>query len=248
MAKRIAQIALAIITVVLLVVSFAGVISNQGQRSNRVINTVNLDRTDKYMTDEVIRVWYGQIGLTNVEEFGTNNNRVSAIIHYENTTNSNLTLAPSDLGTFMDDGFNYTIRGVDDTRVVYEPGDSAEFRVYIDRRDGLNGLTYLISEPERNSGLAKENQVVYRSSIDLNMLNQDLEEKYESYGISLDYSEEFAEDAVGRDPQHVALISTIEELILENDSDSEASEAEERRIQRLEHERQDALNYLNRNR
>lgn len=246
MSKRIGQVALAIIAVVLLIVAFAGVISNQGERDNRVINTVNLERTDKYMTDEVVRVWYGQVGLTNVEEFGTNNSRVSAIIHYENVTNSNLTLAPSDLGTFMDGSFDYTLKGVDDTRVIYEPGDKAEFRVYIDRKEGLHGLTYLLSEPERNSGLAEENQVVYRSSIDLNMLNNDLEEKHAVYGISPNYTEDVVEDSVGRDEQHVALINTIEELILQNESDSEATEAEERRIQRLEQERQEALDYLNR--
>lgn len=244
MAKRIGQIALAIIAVVLMVVAFSGVISNQGERDNRVINKVDLDRTDKYMVDEVVRVWYGNVGLSNVEEFGANNSKVSAIIHYENTTNHPLTLAPSDLGTFMDDGFDYTIKGVKDERVKYEPGDSAEFRVYIDRDDGLEGLSYLISEPERNSGLAEENQVVYRSSIDLNMLNQDAEAKAEFYGMSPDYNEDIEEDTVGRDAEHVALIETIEDIILSTEEDEEATKAEEERIRKLEQERQDALRYL----
>lgn len=244
MAKRIGQIALAIIAVVLMVVAFAGVISNQGERDNRVINTVNLDRTDRYMADEVVRVWYGDIGLSNVEEFGTNNSKVSAIIHYENTTNHPLTLAPSDLGTFMDDGFDYTLKGVKDERVKYEPGDSAEFKVYIDRDDGLEGLTYLISEPERNSGLAEENQIVYLSSVDLNMLNQDAEAKAEFYGISPNYTEKEEEDSEGRDPEHVELIETIEETILTTEDDEDATKAEEERVRKLEQDRQEALNYL----
>lgn len=244
MAKRIGQVALAIIAVVLMVVAFAGVISNQGERDNRVINTVNLDSTDKYMADEVVRVWYGNIGLSNVEEFGTNNSKVSAIIHYENTTNYPLTLAPSDLGTFMDDGFDYRLKGIKDVREKYEPGDSAEFRVYIERDDGLKGLTYLLSEPERNSELAEENQIVYRSSIDLNMLNKDEEAKAEFYGMSPNYNENIEEDTVGRDAEHVALIETIEEIILSTEDDEEATKAEEERIKKLEQDRKDALRYL----
>lgn len=245
MARKIGKIALTIVAVVMLVVAFAGVISNQGKRTNRVIDKVDLQRTDKYMADEVIRTWYGQIGLTNVEEFGTNNGKVSAIIHYKNTTNAKLTLAPSDLGTFMDDDFDYKIYGAEDKRELYEPGDTAEFRVYIQRKDGLKGLTYLISEPERVSSNTEMNDVVYQSSVDLNMLNTNIEEKKELYGMSDTYKEDVSEDAVGRNPEHVAMMDTIDELILHTEEDEDATHAEEKRKQRLEQERQDALNQLN---
>lgn len=250
MAKKIARIGIIIVAVVMIIVAFAGVVGNQGERTNRVIDTVNLEYTDKYMTEEVIRAWYGQVGLTNVEEFGTNNGKVSAIIHYKNTTHSNITLAPSDLGTFMDSGFDYTIYGADNKRVVYEPGDTAEFRVYINRKEGLDGLVYLISEPE-SGGLGgldtsgANSGTVYQASIDLNMLNPDIEEKIAMYGISPRYTEEEKEDSIGRDENHVALINTIESLLISDNADAKAAEAEQERIEQLELEREQALQYLN---
>lgn len=240
------SIALGIIAIVLLVVAFAGVYTNQGTRSNRVVDKVDLESTDKYMTDEVIQAWYGQVGLTNVEEFGTNGKKVSAIIHYKNTTNAKLTLAPSDLGVFMDTAFDYKLKGIRDKKQTFEPGETAEFRVYIKRDAGLDGLTYLVSEPaKKGMGISDDSQIVYRASIDLNMLNTDNEEKSLVYNISKTYDEKEQEDAIGRDKEHVAIINTIDELILTTEEDASVAKEDEERIQKLEQDRQQAIDYLN---
>lgn len=87
-----------IVAVVLMVIAFAGVRSNQKDRSNRVIDRERVESMDKYLPNEVMTTWYGQVGLTNVEEYGANNGKVGAKIHYKNTTGLPLDLAPSDLG------------------------------------------------------------------------------------------------------------------------------------------------------
>ena len=247
MARRIMKLALGVVSVILLIVAFAGVASNQSARDNRVIDKVDLTQTDKYMADEVIKTWYGQVGLTNVEEFGTNGSKVSAIIHYKNTTNEKITLAPSEMGKFMDESFDYKMYGVGDEKVEYQPGDTAEFRVYIKRDKGLDGLTYLVSEPAKGGFgiIADDTQVVYQSSIDLNMLNQDMEEKSEFYGMSPEYTEEVSEDSIGRDKEHVDVIASIEEYILITEEDESVAKEERERIEEAEQNRQEALNYLN---
>ena len=247
MSKNIFRISIGIISVVLLVVAFAGVMSNQKARTNRVIDKVDLNTTDHYMTEEVIRTWYGQIGITNVEEFGTNDGQVAAIIHYKNSTDSTLALGVDDLGTFMDEDYNYTIYG-DNTGVVeYEPDDTAEFSVYIKRDEGLNGLSYLLAEPEEQTGTESGLDTVYQASIDFNMLNTDDDEKVGHYGITGDYTEKEQEDSVGRVPEQIETMDTVDDIILHVGTDKDVSaQVEEARKQR-EEKRQKALDYLSSN-
>lgn len=246
MSKNIVRLGIGLLTVILVVVAFAGVFNNQSKRTNRVVESISAEEADMYMTEEVVKTWYGQVGLTNVEEFGTNGSRVSAIIHYKNTTDADLLLAPSDLGVFRDDSYDYHFRGVSDDRVEYAPGDTAEFPVYIEREEGLSGLVYLVSEPtEAIEGTESTTFSSYRAIIDLGMLNPDKEDKAELYGVSADYTENSREDSVGRDPEHEKIIATVEEFFLTNPEDGDVAKDEEERIETLEQNRQQALEYLN---
>lgn len=234
-----------IITVVLIIIAFAGVRSSQKDRSNRIIDRERVEYMDKYLPNEVMTTWYGQVGLTNVEEYGANNGKVGAKIHYKNTTGLPLDLAPSDFGVFLDEDYYYHNHGVRDRRVRYEPGDSGEFEIHINRREGLKGLYYVLKEPSRDSMLDSRSEVPYIAGIDLSIMADDVELKKELYGIGDNYSEEYYEDSIGKDRSLVSAITAIEDVIMYKDAESKLAEEQKERQDELNRRRREALESLN---
>lgn len=234
-----------IVAVLLIIIGFAGVRSSQKDKSNRVINREQTDTMDVYLPNEVMSTWYGQVGLTNVEEYGANGGKVAAKIHYKNTTGVTMELAPSDFGAFLDEKYYYSVQGVKDKVERYEDGESAEFEVFIKRKEGLDGLYYVLKEPEKEDLVSANTESPYIAGIDLSLLSDDNDFKRELYGYGEDYSEKSYKDSVGKKESYVNAISTIEDIILFEDRDNVLAEERKEEREKLEEQRQKALESLN---
>lgn len=236
-----------VLAVVLMIVAFAGVRSSQKDRTNRIIDRERVEYMDKYLPNEVMTTWYGQVGLTNVEEYGANKGKVAAKIHYKNTTGIPLDLAPSDFGVFLDEDYYYLNHGVRDSVVRYEPGDSGEFEVHVNRREGLKGLFYVLKEPGRDGMLDAKSETPYIAGIDLSIMDDDLGMKKDMYGMGDTYSEENKEDSVGKSRELVRAISTIEEIIMYQDEGSKLAEDKKAQQDELNRRRKEALESIKNN-
>lgn len=159
-------------------------------RKKELANTLTNRPTknDMYLINEPIHTPNGSVIVSNVEEFGPNNTQLTAIIHYYNTTDLTKNYRITDIGSFVDESYIYTMNTSDDRSHTFRPGDHGLFKITIERELGSDGLYFVVSDVLSQATapkLGEKKEEDYNATVMLNTQRKPelIEEEKKALGI-----------------------------------------------------------------